>query len=559
MYVPNNVDKNHFRLKIHDSSAFTMFAPPTAVGCPIPENTPHAISVTLPTWKSNVAYEEGEEWVTSAMKSGYPRFFIHLEIQKLAKFFEEKYGRENESCFIFPSYAIALRCREFLKKNIEPSLRQKVRILQLSTPQGENSNSFAESVTASFIIVFFPKEFYSLGKAYWQHSGEGISSRMAEFGIEKFFGAKDKSKESASFLEERYGRNLDPCLFNDAKNALKNRVANQISDGISDSIVSSDDVYLYPTGMASIFNAHRIILQSRDEQLKSVCFGFPYVDTRNILQKFGAGYHFFGYGNDDDLEKLEELLKQGEKILALFCEFPSNPLLRSPNLVGLRKLADEYDFLIVVDETVGNFSNVHVLPYADIVTSSLTKVFSGDSNVMGGSLVLNSQQRYYKELKEVIEKDYESNFWIEDIIYLERNSRTFKERSTKVNDTAEAVVDLFKNSPHIKTVYYPKLNESKKYYDVCRKTNGGYGGLLSIIFHNEEHAEMFYDHVATAKGPSLGTNFTLVSPYAILAHYPELDYVAQFGVPRSLIRISVGLEEKEALCKVFSDALDHIE
>ena len=70
--------------------------------------------------------------------------------------------------------------------------------------------------------------------------------------------------------------------------------------------------------------------------------------------------------------------------MALFTEFPSNPLLRSANLPRLRGLADKYDFLIVIDETIGNFVNVEVLPYADMVVSSLTKVFSGASNVMGG-------------------------------------------------------------------------------------------------------------------------------------------------------------------------------
>jgi cystathionine gamma-synthase len=53
----------------------------------------------------------------------------------------------------------------------------------------------------------------------------------------------------------------------------------------------------------------------------------------------------------------------------------------------IKDLADRYDFGVIVDETIGNFLNVHVLPYADIVVSSLTKVFSGDSNVMGGRYV----------------------------------------------------------------------------------------------------------------------------------------------------------------------------
>lgn len=48
-------------------------SPPTEVGCSIPANTPHAVSVNLPSWKATVGYEEGAEWVTSKMQTGYPR------------------------------------------------------------------------------------------------------------------------------------------------------------------------------------------------------------------------------------------------------------------------------------------------------------------------------------------------------------------------------------------------------------------------------------------------------------------------------------------------------
>lgn len=109
-----------------------------------------------------------------------------------------------------------------------------------------------------------------------------------------------------------------------------------------------------------------------------------------ILQKWGPGCHFFGHGDEADIDRLESLLSSPEppKILALFCEFPSNPLLRSANLPRLRALANRYGFVIIVDETVGNFVNVEILPYADIVVSSLTKIFSGETNVMGGRYVV---------------------------------------------------------------------------------------------------------------------------------------------------------------------------
>ena len=129
-------------------------------------------------------------------------------------------------------------------------------------------------------------------------------------------------------------------------------------------------------------------------------YSFPYMDTLKVLEKWGPGAHFFGNGDDTEIDALEYLLalssssqnlgsnnghpSSSPPILALFCEFPSNPLLRSPNLKRLRALADEYNFLVVVDDTVGSFVNVHVLPDSDIVVSSLSKSFSGDTNVMGG-------------------------------------------------------------------------------------------------------------------------------------------------------------------------------
>lgn len=467
-----------------------------------------------------------------------------------------------------------------------------IRIIQLSTPQGP------ESPSASLAAVFFPESEGPYAKAYWQHSGEGVSSRMAEYILEKLAGAEAVScghgtgctqkpgskcggyhkpappivatanndsqqqrpaneKESSVFLEERFGRNLDLSFAKEAKIALRRRISSKINESSHESgcEVSEDDVYLYPTGMTSIFSAHRVALEAGGN-FKSVCYGFPYVDTKNILSKFGPGFYFFGMGDESSLAELRTLLESGERILALFCEFPSNPLLKSPDLRSIKELADKYGFYVVVDETIGNILNIHVLPCADMVASSLTKVFSGDSNVMGGSLVLNPKGKHYKLLKETLTKQYEDTFWAEDAIYMERNSRDFADRSARINSTAEAVAELFQSCPLIKSVFYPKLNESRKYFDEFKVPNGGgYGGLLSIVFKNPEHSQIFYDSVVTAKGPSLGTNFTLTSPYAILAHFQELDWAEKFGVDRNLIRISVGLEDKEELLETFRNGL----
>ena len=174
---------------------------------------------------------------------------------------------------------------------------------------------------------------------------------------------------------------------------------------------------------------------------------------------------------------------------------------------------------------------------------------------MGGSAILNPEGQYYEQLKKVAEAEYEDNYWAEDVMFMERNSRHFITRIEQINENAEAICEALRASPLVKDVYYPKYNDDRPCYDACRTANGGYGGLLSFTFHKTAQAIAFFDRIETAKGPSLGTNFTLTSPYVILAHYLELDWAAQFGVPADLIRISVGLEQAEELKARFAVAL----
>ena len=89
-------------------------------------------------------------------------------------------------------------------------------------------------------------------------------------------------------------------------------------------------------------------------------------------------------GSEEELDRLETMLSSGQHITALLCELPSNIKLTSPNLGRIRSLADQYGFIVACDDTVASPVNVDVLPYVDVIISSLTKSFSGASNVTGG-------------------------------------------------------------------------------------------------------------------------------------------------------------------------------
>lgn len=723
-----------------------------AVGTSIPANLPHAVSVSLPLWSDNIDYEEGR--LSNSMETGYPRFFIHRSIQRLASLLCKKFAKPNEDCMLFPSATIAERCRDFMRAQSTSSTPLPIRIVRFSmlehsvpnagaaagassstaehvSDQMEATHFQASSTTAHYIfIVFFPQDVFALAKSFWQHSGDGISSRQADRCLslleqsksaeqavatkaaadneaasaanaasqddiykkpsaagKRFYNRYTRANSTASgalasnaatpsptssvpqtpsssgilqrpstadddtaifaasvtslsgvtpaivrpttasstdantetaetassdlvtYVEERYGRNLPLTSAPSAKLALRRRIAGTLlSDRDQDSAteapadavgetgrtgtgVTEDDVYLYPCGMSAIFHAHHLAMRAAPQLVlsssqrrkagKSVCFGFPYTDTLKILQKFGPGCHFFGLGVDDDLAALEQVLKAqsqtDEPILALFCEFPSNPLLRSPNLPRIRQLADTYNFLVCIDETIGNFVNVEVLPFADILVSSLTKVFSGDANVMGGSLVLNPKGPHYGALRAAMSEYYEDTYFDEDAIFMERNSRDFIRRIVKIDSNTRAVTSMLwtEKQGHgrfpgvIKNLFYPRY-QTPENYDVGRRKSafnplgdmssagqgGGYGGLFSVTFHTEAASSAFYDALQCAKGPSLGTNLTLASPYTILAHYGELEWAAQFGVERGLVRVSVGLEDEAFLLDMFSTSLE---
>lgn len=148
----------------------------------------------------------------------------------------------------------------------------------------------------------------------------------------------------------------------------------------------TNGVYLHQSGMAAIYHVHHALLSWRGTE--SIVFGFTYELTPKLLEAYGPSFRFYGLGTDNELADLETYLEgHGEdpkKVQALWCECPSNPLLRTPNLRRLRALANKYSFPIVIDDTIGSFANVDVMNIADVVVTSLTKSFSGCADVMGG-------------------------------------------------------------------------------------------------------------------------------------------------------------------------------
>lgn len=477
----------------------------TDLGKPVPDSA-HATSVCLPHWAHVVGYEEGDPAIVDAMQCGYPRFVFHPLVRELFDAATREYADAGEQCFVLPSAQAAADLIDFL------------------TAAELNARTVAYGDTGLVAVVFVDAAF-DTAKSWWQHFGAILGSRRAL--------AVREGRAGAS-AEDRHDENLRMFLAELAGDTAEN-------------------VYLYSSGMGALASALRTV-QSLQPSAKSIQLGFPYVDGLKMQQVRGAGVHYLPMSDESDWKTLENLL-QSEAISGVFCEVPGNPVLTCIDVPRLSALLRPYKVPLTVDDTIATFANVDVRHYADMIASSLTKTVSGVGDVMAGSVILSAESPLHARLTEAHRKHYENLLWHEDAAILLENAQDFLPRMAQMNETTEALCDWLKAHPAVASVNYPKYVDSEA-YNAIRRRGGGYGGLFSMVLKNPEATTArFHDALRVTKGPSLGTNYTLVCPYTLLAHYKELDWAESCGVSRWIVRVSVGLEDTADLIARFDAAL----
>lgn len=416
--------------------------------------------------------------------------------------------------------------------------------------------------------VFFALETMPNVVNFWMDPGVGISTRVAEDALKQI----DKCKEISR--AEVTQSVVTSCEEAAVYEHLRQRILQYLYRAPlepSREQAASSDVYLYQTGMGAIYSLHKYLLNEYNQQ--SVLFSFPFHSTYLIFERFGPGFQFYGLADENDLRDLTSWLKshyaEGRNIQALWCEFPSNPLATTPDLRSLRCLADQYDFFLIVDDTIGSFCNVDLTSVADVVLTSLTKSFSGYADVMGGSMVLNPSLPSYSKLKPLFDKHYQNTLYDADAEVLLSNSVDYLARSKIHNRNADALTSYFSSlasdpSSCIRKVYYPSVNPSHPFYEAFMRPNiddftPGYGCLMSVEFHRIEQAAAFFDALDLFGAPHLGAHVTLVLPYVKGLYAKELEWAGKYDLRETQIRIAPGLEDTEHLLTTVKVAMEAAE
>jgi len=472
------------------------------LGEPLP-NRPHAVSVALPRWEDVIAYEEKVPACMDSLKAIYPRFGFNPFVDEVARKSLEFHCESQQSSWPYPNRASALSAQKYCHRKYS-----------------DCPSKIKDFLGISCLIV--DERSIPSAKAFWQHTGLGLSSREAAIAL---------GKERGPSASDAH------C----ARGELLNRLAN---------IYNCDRnlIQLHRSGMAAlttILTAVKYIKASNS----TLQIGFPYVDVLKLPQIIFQGSDLIIKTKLSHIK--EELDKKNPA--ALIIEIPSNPLLQCVDLISISKLAQEKNIPIIVDDTIGSSLNVHLTPYADVIFSSLTKSFAGRGDILAGSTVISPYSKWKKELAEIIPSVALSTLSDSDTIELEKASRDVEDRLKRLNISCLKLKEKLETKKEISKIFHPQYCKN---FNSLLKKEGGYGCLLSFELKGGiEESKRVYDSLRINKGPSLGTNFTLVCPYVQLAHFKELKWAERCGVSEHLLRVSVGLENEDELWSRFNSVI----
>jgi cystathionine gamma-synthase len=307
----------------------------------------------------------------------------------------------------------------------------------------------------------------------------------------------------------------------------------------------------FSTGMAAISNTLFTFLTSGK---KVVSLKDTYGGTSKIFLDFLPHYNVEVMLCDTtDHDQLEKEIAKGCDLVYL--ETPTNPTLKVVDIKRLATAAKKVSAIVVVDNTFATPINQNPLQLgADLVVHSATKFLCGHSDSMGGLLVGK---------KELVQKVFQfreingASLQADPAYMIARGMKTLELRIERQNASALKIANYLKAHPKVKDVFYPGLGTHPG-YRIAKQQMRGFGGIMSFALNgNYDHVKKFLTNLKLVHlAASLGSVSTLAGPPRTTSHV-ELteEQRSLLGIPESLIRYSVGIENVDDLLQDIEQAL----
>jgi O-acetylhomoserine (thiol)-lyase len=341
------------------------------------------------------------------------------------------------------------------------------------------------------------------------------------------------------------------------------------------------------SGMSAIFFA---IVNAAEAGDNIVCasqlYGGTLTQTAHTLKRFGIEARFFDVHNPEAIHDLVD-----DKTKVIFFESLTNPSIDVADIEAIANIANEYNILTVVDNTVATPVLCRPIEHGvDITVHSASKYTTGQGLAIGGIMVerkglidkLKGNPRYthfnepdasYHGLVYVdiplppyslrarlaLLRDLGAcaspfNSWL-FIQGMEHLALRMREHSKNAFELAT----FLESHPKVKKVNYPGLKSNSNYENAQKYfEDGASSGLLSFEVESLDEATKIVDATNLfSLVVNIGDSKSIITHPASTTHQQlSNEELKACGVPAGLIRISCGLESSKDLIEDLKQALD---
>ncbi|HEV3311537.1 MAG TPA: cystathionine gamma-synthase [Chloroflexota bacterium] len=311
----------------------------------------------------------------------------------------------------------------------------------------------------------------------------------------------------------------------------------------------------FASGMAAEMSVLSLLSSGDHVVLTDDVYGGTYRLFDSVLRRFGVT---FDSVDGTDASAVEAAMRPETKMV--WMESPTNPLLKIVDLSRLAGIAHEGGAMLVMDNTFASpYLQQPLKLGADIAVYSATKYLGGHSDLVMGAAVVKDQATY-EDLK------FQQNAigavpGPMDCFLLLRGLKTLAVRMDRHEENARAVAEFLSGkSDLVPRVLYPGL-PGHPGHQLAQQQMTGYGGIVTIeVAGGLDGASRFMRALKLfALAESLGGVESLADHPAVMTHASVPPAARErAGITDGLIRLSVGIEDKEDLLADLARALDAI-
>jgi cystathionine beta-lyase/cystathionine gamma-synthase len=334
------------------------------------------------------------------------------------------------------------------------------------------------------------------------------------------------------------------------------RAGNPTRDRLEEALAALEgglNAHVFGSGMAAI-SALVAPLHTGDHL---ICSHNVYGGTARLLDQVVCHYGIeIEYVDLTSLDALSAALKPNTKLVHV--ETPTNPLMQLTDIAAVSEIAHKGGAEVSVDNTFLSPALQSPLALgADIVMHSTTKFLNGHSDGLGGVLVGTKPE--HRERFYLIQKAMGGILSPFECYLVLRGIKTLPLRMRQHDENGRAVAEFLSTHPKVHKIFYPGL-KSHPQHELALRQQKGFGSLMCLELGSQVAVGRFLGAVKLfLNAESLGGVESLASHSATTTHAALTDERRlEIGITPGLVRLSVGIEDKEDLIADLAQALEAV-